>query len=140
MNDAYLERFVEAQDPVWPDVVAELHAGRKQTHWIWFVFPQLRGLGHSWASTHYGIADLDEARAHLAHPILRARLTEAIDLLLAAPGTDPERILGGIDATKVRSSMTLFHRADPSEPRFGAVLDRFYGGSPDPVTDERLRG
>lgn len=137
-DDHDLERFVRAQDPVWSTVLDELRAGRKRTHWIWFVFPQLRGLGRSWASTSYGITDLAEARAYLAHPVLGPRLAEATDLLLAAPGTDAAAILGDIDAVKVRSSMTLFLRASPSEARFAAVLDRFHGGAPDPATDERL--
>lgn len=106
-DDRDLERFVRAQDPVWPAVTAELRAGRKRSHWIWFVFPQVRGLGRSRESTTYGIADLAEARAYLAHPVLGVRLAEATDLLLAAPGSDAEAILGSIDALKVRSSMTL---------------------------------
>jgi uncharacterized protein (DUF1810 family) len=135
---ADLDRFLRAQAPVWDGVVAELRAGRKRSHWIWFVFPQLRGLGRSATSWEYGITTLEEARAYLAHPVLGARLREACDLLLAAPGGDPEAILGGIDALKVRSSMTLFLRADPSEHRFQAVLDRFYCGRADPATDHLL--
>ncbi len=138
--DDDLERFVRAQDPLWATVTAELRAGRKRSHWIWFVFPQLRGLGRSWESTFYGIADLAEARAYLAHPVLGPRLAEATDLLLAAPGSDPAAILGGIDAVKVRSSMTLFLRADPGIGRFTAVLDRFYAGAGDPLTDAMLDG
>lgn len=138
--DDDLERFVRAQDPVWATVTAELRAGRKRSHWIWFVFPQLRGLGHSWASTFYGIASLAEARAYLAHPVLGPRLAEATDLLLTTPGTDPEAILGGIDAVKVRSSMTLFLRAEPTARRFQTVLDRFYAGAADPATDALLAG
>ena len=139
-RDDDLERFVRAQDPVWTTVTAELRTGRKRSHWIWFVFPQLRGLGRSWASTFYGIADLAEARAFLAHPVLGPRLAEATDLLLAAPGSDPVAILGDIDAIKVCSSMTLFLRADPTAPRFQAVLDRFYAGAADPATDALLAG
>jgi uncharacterized protein (DUF1810 family) len=138
--DHDLERFVHAQDPVWATVTAELLAGRKRSHWIWFVFPQLRGLGRSWESTFYGITGLAEARAYLAHPVLGPRLAEATDLLLAVPGTDAEAILGGIDAVKVRSSMTLFLGADPTALRFRAVLERFYAAVADAATDALLAG
>jgi uncharacterized protein (DUF1810 family) len=134
-----LERFVAAQDGVYPGVVEELGRGRKVGHWIWFIFPQLAGLGQSAMSEHYGIGSLAEARAYLAHPILGPRLRECAELLLAAPaGRTAEDILGGLDAMKVRSSMTLFARADPSEPVVRRVLDRFFGGAPDPLTDRLL--
>jgi uncharacterized protein (DUF1810 family) len=134
-----LRRFVDAQAGVIEGAIAELRAGRKQSHWMWFVFPQLRGLGRSDMAHRYGIADLDEARRYLAHPELGAGLREAIDAVLAAPGSAAD-ILGDIDARKLRSSATLFHRAAPEEPRFRAVLDHFFDGEPDAATDELLAG
>ena len=106
---------------------------------MWFVFPQLRDLGRSEMSRFYGLASVEEARAFLAHPVLGPRLREAVAAVLAATGTSAEAILGGVDARKLRSSMTLFHRAEPDEPAFGRVLERFYDGRPDPLTDELLR-
>ena len=133
-GDHDLERFIQAQG-VYPEVVAELWAGRKSGHWIWFVFPQVTGLGRSSMSLHYSIGSLDEARAYLAHPVLGPRLRECAGLMLATTGRSAEEILGGIDAVKLRSSMTLFHRADPDEPVFVEVLERFYGGVPDAATE-----
>ncbi len=139
MDQFDLERFVSAQGPSYPSIVGELRAARKASHWMWFVFPQVAGLGQSWTSRQYAIRSLDEARAYLAHPVLGARLRECTDLVLAAPpGTTVEAIFGGIDALKLRSSMTLFLRAAPGEPRWQRVLDRFYGGMPDARTDELL--
>ena len=134
-----LERFVAAQRPVYGDVVEELRRGRKTSHWIWFIFPQVAGLGQSAMSQRYAIGSLAEARAYLEHPILGPRLREAAALLLETPGSTAEEILGSIDARKVRSSMTLFHRAAPDEAVFANVLDRFYDGVWDPATDELLR-
>ena len=133
------ERFLSAQAGAYPGALRELRAGRKTGHWIWYVFPQMAGLGRSDLSRFYGIASLDGARAYLEHPVLAARLRECASALLAVHGRTAEEILGPVDAIKVRSSMTLFHRADPDEPVFTAVLDRFYGGLPDPRTDELLR-
>ena len=133
-----LGRFVDAQEPVYHDVVEELRRGRKTGHWIWFIFPQVTGLGQSWMSERYAIASLAEARAYLAHPVLGGRLRECAGLVLAATGATAEEILGGIDAMKLRSCMTLFHRAAPEEPIFAQVLDRFFDGQPDDLTDERL--
>ena len=133
-----LERFVAAQDGVHGDAVAELRRGRKAGHWMWFVFPQIAGLGRSRMARHYAISSVEEARAYLAHPILGPRLQEAAAAMLASPGRTARDVLGDIDAVKLRSSMTLFHRADPAEPRFREVLDRFYGGVPDEATDRRL--
>ncbi len=136
-----LQRFVDAQEDaaIYARALGELREGRKQSHWIWFVFPQVTGLGSSPVSQAYAIRSLAEARAHLAHPLLGPRLRECCEALLAAgPGLGADQILGGIDAIKVRSSMTLFMRADPEEPLFPAVLDRFYAGEPDPETDRRL--
>jgi uncharacterized protein (DUF1810 family) len=134
-----LDRFVVAQGGVYPGVVAELRAGRKTGHWMWFVFPQVAGLGMSETSRFYAIASLDEARAYLAHPVLGPRLRECAGIVAATEGRSAEAIFGGIDAVKLRSSMTLFRRAAPDEPAFAAVLDRFFGGAADPRTDELLR-
>jgi uncharacterized protein (DUF1810 family) len=133
-----LQRFVAAQAPVYDDVIAELRRGRKTSHWMWFVFPQIAGLGHSEMSRRYAIASLDEARAYVADPVLGARLRECTQALLEAPaGRSAQDIFGSIDALKLRSSMTLFHRAAPDEALFAQVLDRHYG-SPDPETDALL--
>ena len=135
MSDPYdLQRFVDAQEPVYDDVLAELAAGRKRSHWMWFVFPQLRGLGHSAMAEHYGLASLDEARAYASHPLLGARLRRSVELLLAAPGSDAEAILGSIDALKLRSCLTLFALAAPDEALFGRALERFHAGVSDPGT------
>ena len=134
-----LERFVREQDRDYTHVLAELRSGRKTSHWIWFIFPQIAGLGRSAMSQHFAIGSLNEARAYLAHPVLGARLWECVGLLLAVEGRTADEIFGPLDARKVRSSMTLFHRAAPDEPEFKLVLDRYYGGVSDPATDERLR-
>jgi uncharacterized protein (DUF1810 family) len=137
-----LQRFVEAQDDaaIYARALAELRNGRKQSHWIWFVFPQVAGLGSSPISQAYAIRSLDEARAYLAHPTLGARLHESCEALLAnPPSLTAAEILGGIDAIKVRSSMTLFAIADPAERLFSEALGRFYLSEPDPET-ERLLG
>ena len=133
-----LDRFVTAQDGVYPRALAELRAGRKRSHWMWFVFPQIAGLGMSAMSQHYAIASLDEARAYLAHPTLGARLRECAALVAASEAPSAELLFGGIDAMKLRSSMTLFHRADPDDPTFTAVLEKYFDGRADPATDERL--
>jgi uncharacterized protein (DUF1810 family) len=133
-----LDRFVVAQAGVYPSVLRELRAGRKTSHWMWFVFPQVAGLGQSWVSRQYAIASLDEARAYLAHPVLGRRLRECASLVLAAPASSAEAIFGGTDAMKLRSSMTLFLRAAPGEVLFRRMLDRFWAGIPDSRTDELL--
>jgi uncharacterized protein (DUF1810 family) len=136
-----LRRFVAAQDDaaIYARALGELRNGRKQSHWIWFVFPQIAGLGSSRMSQAYAIRSLDEARAYLAHPTLGPRLHESTEALLANdPSLTAEQILGTVDALKVRSSMTLFTKADPSEPLFSKVLDRFYASEPDPATKRRL--
>ncbi|HRO10191.1 DUF1810 domain-containing protein [Amaricoccus sp.] len=135
-----LERFVAAQDPVWPDVVAELTAGRKATHWMWFVFPQIAGLGRSGMAQRYALASVAEAAAYLDHPVLGPRLRQATGLMLLHAARPAETILGGIDAMKFRSSMTLFALARPEERCFEAALDAFFGGAPDPATLERVAG
>ena len=128
-----LERFVTAQDAVWDDVEAELAAGAKRTHWMWFVFPQLAGLGRSATAQHYAIAGPEEARAYLAHPVLGARLRRAAALMLRHRGRTAEAVLGPVDALKLRSSMTLFARIVPEEPLFRDVIAAFYDGD-DPRT------
>jgi uncharacterized protein (DUF1810 family) len=141
-EDRYgLQRFVDAQEDraIYARALGELREGRKRGHWIWFVFPQIAGLGSSPMSQVYAIGSLEEARAYLGHPLLGPRLRECCEALLAAdPALSAEQILGGIDALKVRSSMTLFTRAAPAEPLFAAVLNRFYDGGADPETDRRL--
>ena len=132
-----LERFVTAQDGVYPAVCSELRAGSKRSHWIWFIFPQLRGLGRSPTAQRYGIASLGEARAYLAHPVLGPRLRECATLLLAHQGRSATSILGHPDDLKVRSSMTLFARAGEDEV-CRAVLDAFYEGQEDSATLELL--
>lgn len=135
-----LARFVSAQDGgVYERALAELRAGRKSSHWMWVVFPQIAGLGHSRLARHYAIGSLEQARAYLAHPVLGPRLVECARALLGVTGRGAEQILGDVDALKLRSSMTLFARADPDQAAFGAVLDRYYGGEPDPATEQRLR-
>ena len=132
---AALERFREAQDGgTYERALAELRAGAKRSHWMWFVFPQLGGLGHSEMSERYAIASLAEAGDYLADPLLGARLRECAAALMTTASADPEAILGPIDAVKLRSSMTLFARADPGEELFTAVLDRFFAGEQDELT------
>ena len=132
-----LERFVQAQERVYEDVRDELRGGRKRSHWIWFVFPQIEGLGYSAMSARYAISGLDEAQAYLDHPVLGPRLRECVGLALAAPG-DAESIFGSIDAMKLRSSMTLFHHAAPNDEVFAKALMRFFDGSEDRLTLARL--
>ena len=141
MDDGYdLERFVEAQDSgaSYETALAELRRGRKTSHWMWFVFPQVAGLGQSPTSRRYAISGLAEARAYLRHPVLGERLGEAARTLIAHPGTDAAQIFGGLDAQKLRSSMTLFHRADPDSGLYGQVLTQYFGGGEDPATDRLL--
>ena len=139
-GDFDLARFVAAQDGVYDGALAELRAGAKTGHWIWFVFPQVAGLGRSEMSRIYSIGSLAEARAYLAHPVLGPRLRESAAAVLTTQGRSASEMLGSIDAVKLRSSMTLFLRADPDERAFRAVLDRFYDGRPDAATDAILGG
>ncbi len=142
-DDPYdLARFVEAQDAqgTYPQALAELQRGRKTTHWMWFVFPQIAGLGSSPTAVRYAIGSLDEARAYLAHPVLGPRLMESVHALLNLDGSDPVAVFGGIDARKLQSSLTLFDQAAPQEPWFRALLDRYYGGSEDRATTSILAG
>lgn len=131
-----LERFVTAQAPVADAVTRELTAGKKRTHWMWFVFPQMKGLGTSAMAERYGIASLEEARAYLAHPVLGARLRAWTALLLRIEGRTAHEIFGSPDDLKLRSSMTLFALAAPDEPVFRSVLDEYFGGALDPRTRE----
>ena len=129
-----LDRFVAAQDPVIDQIRAELAAGAKRSHWMWFVFPQLRGLGHSAMAQHYGLASLEEARAYLAHPVLGPRLEECTALVDAVRGRTAEEILGAVDALKFRSCLTLFAAARKGDSVFSRALDHYYGGKADPRT------
>jgi uncharacterized protein (DUF1810 family) len=133
-----LDRFVKAQRGVYDGVLDELRAGRKVGHWIWFIFPQIAGLGHSPMSQLYAISSLEEAQAYLAHPVLGPRLRECAAFVLATTDRTALEIFGSIDAMKLRSSMTLFHRAAPDEPVFRQVLERYYDGIADVATDTRL--
>ncbi len=135
-----LRRFVAAQNDqdTFARAVAELERGRKAGHWMWFVFPQIAGLGLSLTSRRYALAGLPEARAYLADPVLGPRLQRCAALVAATTDRTAEQIFGGIDATKLRSSMTLFARAAPDEPVFRAVLDKFFDGEQDPETLLRL--
>jgi uncharacterized protein (DUF1810 family) len=133
-----LRRFVDAQDRVYDTVLAELRNGAKRSHWIWFVFPQLRGLGRSATAQRYGISSLDEARAYVAHSVLGPRLRECTGLVAAIDGRSVDEIFGWPDNLKVRSSMTLFAHATDDNTGFRAVLDKFYDGQEDPATVELL--
>ncbi|SDC78952.1 Uncharacterized protein, DUF1810 family [Geodermatophilus telluris] len=138
-GDPYgLRRFVDAQAGSYEQALAELRAGRKTSHWMWFVFPQVAGLGRSPTAQHYAVTGLDEARAYLAHPVLGPRLVECARVLTELPGTDPVAVFGPVDAVKLRSSMTLFAYADPDEPAFRAVLEQYFAGEEDPATTARL--
>jgi uncharacterized protein (DUF1810 family) len=140
-DDPYdLQRFVAAQDAggTYQRAAAELRNGRKVSHWMWFVFPQIAGLGYSPASQTYAISGLEEARAYLAHPVLGARLIECSAILADLAGRTPEQVLGEVDALKLRSSMTLFMHAAPGEPVFRQVLDQYFDGVPDPATEQRI--
>jgi uncharacterized protein (DUF1810 family) len=135
-----LARFVAAQDRVYEQALAELRRGSKTGHWMWFIFPQIAGLGFSEMSQHYGISGLDEARTYLAHPVLGPRLRECAQAVADTSDRTAEQIFGPIDAIKLRSSMTLFHRADPDEPVFTTVLAQYFDREPDEATDRRLAG
>ena len=129
-----LQRFVDAQNGVFDTALAELRAGSKQSHWMWFIFPQLGGLGRSPTAQFYAIASLDEAHAYLAHPLLGRRLRQSIEALLPCAGKrSVEQILGAVDAMKLRSSLTLFDRISPDD-LFGRALDDFFAGAPDERT------
>lgn len=141
MDDRYgLARFVLAQDSggTYARALGELRAGRKESHWMWFIFPQIAGLGRSGMSMKYAISSLQEAQAYLAHPLLSRRLLECAGTVAALQSRDAQQVLGGTDARKLQSSMTLFLRAAPGEPVFSQVLDRYFEGRPDAATDRLL--
>ena len=141
MDDPYdLDRFVTAQDDqgTYARALAELRRGNKTGHWMWFIFPQIAGLGLSAMSQRYALSGIAEARAYLRHPVLGPRLRECATVLADTPGRTAEQILGGIDAVKLRSCATLFLRADPSETVFQRVLDEYFGGETDGATDRLL--
>ncbi len=135
-----LERFVDAQNSggTYERAVAELRRGQKSSHWMWFVFPQIAGLGQSATSRFFAISSLDEARAYVRHAVLGPRLIECARIVADTDGRTAEQIFGGIDAQKLRSSMTLFSRAAPDEPVFAQVLERYFGGVADAATDARI--
>ncbi|HEX9176760.1 DUF1810 domain-containing protein [Mycobacterium sp.] len=135
---ATLQRFVDAQAPVYDAVLAELRAGAKRSHWIWFIFPQLQGLGRSPTAARFAISSLAEAQAYLDHDVLGPRLRECTRLVNAIEGSSVDEIFGWPDNLKVRSSMTLFARATDDNAEFFELLDKFYGGEEDPATVERL--
>ena len=133
-----LSRFLEAQKNSYDTALREIRAGRKRSHWMWYIFPQIRGLGYSAMAQHYAIRDLGEAREYVQHPVLGPRLIEISEALLALDESDPRRVMGSPDDLKLRSCMTLFQSAAPDQPVFGKVLDKFYGGQPDGRTLEIL--
>jgi len=133
-----LQRFVDAQASVYQEVRRELRAGRKESHWMWFIFPQIAGLGTSPTSVRFAIASLDEARAYLAHPVLGPRLRECAKLAVDVEGRTAREIFGPVDEMKFRSSVTLFAQAAPDEDVFQRCIDKYFAGSHDPATLARL--
>ncbi|SHM49903.1 Uncharacterized protein, DUF1810 family [Pseudomonas asturiensis] len=141
MNDAHnLQRFVDAQYPVFPEVLTELEAGKKRSHWMWFVFPQIRGLGRSDMAQRYAIGSLDEARAYLQHPLLGPRLEQCARLIAPQVERTARQIFGSPDDMKLQSSMTLFKLAAPDRTIFQEVLDTFFDGELDAMTVTRVSG
>jgi len=140
VSDPYnLKRFLDAQDPVYGHVCAELRSGTKGSHWMWFIFPQIRGLGHSSTAITYAVSSRAEAEAYLRHPVLGPRLTECTRLVNAIDGRSASEIFGYPDDLKFRSSMTLFSIAAPENPVFKQALDKYFDGQPDALTLQRLR-
>jgi uncharacterized protein (DUF1810 family) len=133
-----LERFVDAQAPVYAQVRREMEAGRKQSHWMWYIFPQIAGLGQSPMSVRFALRSLDEAKAYLAHPVLGSRLRECAGLTLAVEGRSARDIFGSVDEQKFRSSMTLFAAAAPGETLFQRCIDKYFAGACDPATLAKL--
>lgn len=126
-----LSRFLEAQERDYTTALQEIKNGRKQSHWIWYIFPQVAGLGMSSTSQYYGIKDIEEAKEYLSHPVLRKRLLEITGEILKLQTNDAERVMGYVDAMKLKSSMTLFHRAEPECELFTGVLKRYFNGEED---------
>jgi uncharacterized protein (DUF1810 family) len=140
MNDPHdLQRFVDAQAPVLDEVRSELQAGCKEGHWMWFVFPQLKGLGHSWMAGRFGIASREEAKAYLEHPLLGPRLRECTQLVNLVEGRSIQKIFGDPDDLKFRSSMTLFAEVASDKAVFLTALEKYFAGQPDRITLDRLR-
>ena len=140
MDDPFnLQRFVDAQESVYPQVLDELRCGKKTSHWMWFIFPQIAGLGHSATAQRYAIASIDEARSYLDHPVLGRRLSECVNVLLDVDGLTAEQIFGGIDALKLRSCLTLFLAAGAGEPVFEDALDKYFESVPDLRTLTAIR-
>lgn len=129
-----LDRFLDAQRGDYAAALAEVRRGRKTSHWMWYIFPQIAGLGQSSTARYYSIRDLEEAREYYAHPVLGQRLREISGALLELRGSDPVAVFGGIDSMKLKSSMTLFALAAPDDPLFQQVLDKYYGGERDALT------
>lgn len=129
-----LDRFLDAQRGDYAAALAEVRRGRKTSHWMWYIFPQIAGLGQSSTARYYSIRDLEEAREYYAHPVLGQRLREISGALLELRGSDPVAVFGGIDSMKLKSSMTLFAVAAPDDPIFQQVLDKYYGGEQDALT------
>ena len=139
MTDAFhFTRFVDAQEPVFPEVLKELRAGRKTSHWMWFIFPQIEGLGHSSTARYFAIRSLDEAKAYLRHPMLGPRLRECARLVNAVEGRTASQIFGYPDDLKFRSSMTLFAQATDDNAEFVEAIRKYFGGEFDAATVERL--
>ena len=139
MSDPFdLQRFVDAQSQTYAQALAELCAGHKRTHWMWFVFPQVAGLGRSGMAQRFALSGAEEARAYLAHPVLGRRLVESARALTDLDTDDADAVFGSIDAMKLRSSMTLFAVATPEEPVFRQVLDHYFAGELDEATTSRL--
>jgi uncharacterized protein (DUF1810 family) len=139
MPDAFnLQRFLDAQAPVYGNVRRELRAGRKTSHWMWFIFPQIQGLGHSSTAQKYAVSGRDEAKAYLQHPVLGQRLIECTKLVNEVEGKSADDIFGYPDDLKFRSSMTLFAEVSPDNPVFVDALDKYFGGEPDQLTLDRL--
>ena len=133
-----LQRFIDAQDPVFEDVCDELRRGCKTSHWMWFIFPQIQGLGHSHMAMKFAISSLEEAKTYLRHPVLRDRLLKCTELVNQVPGRGIQQILGYPDDLKFRSSMTLFAKADPSMTVFNDALAKYFGGEYDRATLDLL--
>jgi uncharacterized protein (DUF1810 family) len=139
MKEHILQRFLDAQESSFSQALTELQRGKKQSHWMWYIFPQIQGLGFSATSKFYALQDIEEAKAFVQHPQLGSRLLQLCEVLLALPNRDASRIMGSPDDMKLRSSMTLFAAAEPTQTVFQQVLDKFYQGEPDPQTLRLLK-